>query len=599
MLTLSCRLFSAAVLAALLAVGAAGQQKLLDRIQPAQRPAGRVKTSSAVQEQLSDAEALKRANLSETNGAKLIEYLKQRTLTESEQGRIAEIIKRFGADDFDERVRATQEIESYGPAAIGPLKPAASDSDPEVAFRARQALKKVETVPHSAVASAAVKAVAKLKPDGAAAALIGFLPLADDEAVSDVIRDALVSLAIGADGKADPALVAALADVSPIRRAAAYKALITGGPSTERIRVKDAYPRVREAVLKESDTEARFTGLWALALTTREKEFIPELIALVPKLPRGRIWQVEDLLLQLAGTHPKDGRFLKSPESLAKAGDAWQAWWKEKGDSIDLAKLDYKQRVAGITDLLEMDVRYSGPGRLISLGHDLKERWRITGLRTPGDARFAPNGRIYVLETNYSTVNEMDQTGKSIRTINVGQQPVTANLLPDGGLLVICRGSVFAFDEDGKQLLNYNRPSKRHDILAGERLPSGEVVLITNNGQDKATGVVLDEKLKETKRKITLGRTYHVHTMDVIGANKVLVCESTGVAEYDIETGKQEWRFACNSPTSCQRLINGNTLICEMNFIPNGRVIEVDPSGEIVWEYQSKDSLRIGRAYRR
>jgi outer membrane protein assembly factor BamB len=87
--------------------------------------------------------------------------------------------------------------------------------------------------------------------------------------------------------------------------------------------------------------------------------------------------------------------------------------------------------------------------------------------------------------------------------------------------------------------------------------------------------------------------------MDVIGTDRVLVCESTGVAEYDIDTGKQVWRFACNSPTSCQRLINGNTLICEMNFQPNGRVIEVDPSGEIVWEYQSKDSLRIGRAYRR
>jgi hypothetical protein len=36
-----------------------------------------------------------------------------------------------------------------------------------------------------------------------------------------------------------------------------------------------------------------------------------------------------------------------------------------------------------------------------------------------------------------------------------------------------------------------------------------------------------------------------------------------------------------------------------MNFSANGRVLEVDPSGEVVWEYQGKDTLRPGRAYRR
>ena len=67
-------------------------------------------------------------------------------------------IKRFGVDDFDERVRATEAIVSFGPAAIGPLRAASRDSDPEVAFRARQALKRLETVPHTAVAAAAVRA---------------------------------------------------------------------------------------------------------------------------------------------------------------------------------------------------------------------------------------------------------------------------------------------------------------------------------------------------------------------------------------------------------------------------------------------------------
>ena len=71
---------------------------------------------------LSDEEALKQAKLSPTDGEKLLNYLKQRTLSDADQGRINDIIERFGADDFDERVKATEEIEPFGPAAIGPLK---------------------------------------------------------------------------------------------------------------------------------------------------------------------------------------------------------------------------------------------------------------------------------------------------------------------------------------------------------------------------------------------------------------------------------------------------------------------------------------------
>ncbi|MFO0826434.1 MAG: hypothetical protein U0792_25495, partial [Gemmataceae bacterium] len=206
---------------------------------------------------MSDEEALKKADLNPTNGKQLLDYLKQRTLSDTDQGKIQAIIARFGADDFEERLKATEEIERFGPAAVGPLKKAERDSDYEVAYRARLALKRVETVPHSAVAAAAVRAVVKLKPEGAAAVLIGFLPLADTDALADAIRGALISLAVK-DGKADPAIVAALDDKSPLRRAVAYAALTEGGVQTERIRVKDAYPKLREAVLKETDPEAKF-----------------------------------------------------------------------------------------------------------------------------------------------------------------------------------------------------------------------------------------------------------------------------------------------------------------------------------------------------
>jgi len=71
------------------------------------------------------------------------------------------------------------------------------------------------------------------------------------------------------------------------------------------------------------------------------------------------------------------------------------------------------------------------------------------------------------------------------------------------------------------------------------------------------------------------------------------------VAEYDLKTGKLVWKHDCppnSAPTSCQRLPNGNTLICLMN---TNQLIEVDPSGEVVWDYQAKDGLKVSRAYRR
>jgi outer membrane protein assembly factor BamB len=80
----------------------------------------------------------------------------------------------------------------------------------------------------------------------------------------------------------------------------------------------------------------------------------------------------------------------------------------------------------------------------------------------------------------------------------------------------------------------------------------------------------------------------------------VLVCEYNRVAEYNLKTGKLVWSYNCNNPNSAQRLPNGNTLITLMNDQPNGRIIELAPDGEIVWEYQSKDpGLRPVRAWRR
>lgn len=594
---MSRRFFPLAPLALLLALAPAAAQKQVLILQPGAGGTTAVPTTTTPV--LSDDEALKSAGLSTTDGAKLIGYLKLRTVSDAEQGKIQGLIKKLGGDLFDDRIKAGEQLELFGPAAIGLLKTAEKDPDAEIAYQAGRVLKRMEKIPHSAVSAAAVRAVVKLKPPEAASALLAFLPLSDSDALSEDIRGALVALA-APNGKADPALVAALTDTSAVRRSAAYTALTEGGPATERIRIKDSYEQLKAAVRKDADPETKFRGLWSLLLTTREKEFIPDMLAMIPQLSRGRIWQLEDLLLQLAGEHPEGGRFGK-PENLAKAKDAWTAWWEKKGGTIDLVKVAYKPRVLGFTDLVENDYRSgTGMSRVASLGPDLKEKWQFTNSRNPWDARVMADGKILMVE-NYSQVTDRDTNGTVLKTRTLNQ-PLSAQPLPDGGLVVICRQFIYEFDKTGAQTWMYSRVNPAGqpiaDILAGRRLPNGDTVYIT---QDQA-GVNcfrIDAKGKPVGKGITVGKMQNngfIVNMDVVGEETILICEADKVAEYDLKTGKAGWKYATNLPTSVQRLANGNTLIASSN---QNRAFEVDPAGEVVWEYKAKDGLQVSKAYRR
>ena len=72
----------------------------------------------------------------------------------------------------------------------------------------------------------------------------------------------------------------------------------------------------------------------------RDKEAVPALIDLATDLPRVQARQAEDMLRALAGaTAPR----MKSGEGKASRQqyrDAWNAWWKEHGASVNLAQLE-------------------------------------------------------------------------------------------------------------------------------------------------------------------------------------------------------------------------------------------------------------------
>jgi outer membrane protein assembly factor BamB len=154
---------------------------------------------------------------------------------------------------------------------------------------------------------------------------------------------------------------------------------------------------------------------------------------------------------------------------------------------------------------------------------------------------------------------------------------------------------IINYNKEGIQTATHGRPAA--DICAGRRLPGGDTVFVTA-APEGPNCFRLDAGLKEVGKGVTIGRQRQgvMTGMDVVGEDKILIGEPDKVVEYELSTGKAGWKHAIQGPTSVQRLANGNTLVASLGL---NLVQEVDPAGEVVWEYRAKDGRSVGRAYRR
>src|SRR2546429_8737426 len=66
-----------------------------------------------------------------TDGAGLLKYFKDRTLSQADLDRLAGIVRKLGDNDFDTREKATRDLIAAGRPAVTLLKVAAMDPDPE------------------------------------------------------------------------------------------------------------------------------------------------------------------------------------------------------------------------------------------------------------------------------------------------------------------------------------------------------------------------------------------------------------------------------------------------------------------------------------
>jgi hypothetical protein len=161
------------------------------------------------------------------DGPALLEFVRSQAKGGEGIDKVKELIRQLGDDQFEVREQAAKDLVAMGKVAVPLLRDAAKSTDPEVARRARFCLQQLGPdngpVNRSPALVAAVYLLGLRKPAGAAEVLLNALPGAEEE-VTREIRAALYALG-QAKGPADEALVKALDDKNPVKKAAARAAL--------------------------------------------------------------------------------------------------------------------------------------------------------------------------------------------------------------------------------------------------------------------------------------------------------------------------------------------------------------------------------------
>ncbi|MCI0456683.1 MAG: hypothetical protein L0Z62_06850 [Gemmataceae bacterium] len=287
--------------------------------------------ANAIRQAGEDEQLLRSAKLP-TDGPGLVAFLRKQALTDGDAKRVEGLIRRLGDRNFKVRSQAEAELTSRGPGVLALLRRAVEQPDLELRRRVEQCIKTIERTPWAEVSAAAARRLKVLRPEGASAALLAYLPFTGDEAAEEAVTEAVFALGSAA-GKEGAALSAALRDREPLRRAAAALALGARGNAGQRA-------AVREVMRADLSLQVRLRAAQGL-LMAGEREGIPVLVNAVadgnPDLAR----LADDLLRRAAGETAPPEEHVEDGPARRRLAAAWRAWWQARGGQVNLAGTDF------------------------------------------------------------------------------------------------------------------------------------------------------------------------------------------------------------------------------------------------------------------
>jgi HEAT repeat protein len=506
--------------------------------------------------------------LGSEKGDVLLEEVRKRTLTDERVRRAGMLIEKLGDDTFKVRQESESELLKMGGTIIPLLRKALKNPDLEIRNRSQKVLTQLEMDKNVPLSPVVPRLLAMRKPRGAVDAILAYIPFADDESLLDELQVALNMVAFPR-GKADPAVIRALADKVPARRAAAASALCHGP-------LADHLAQIRR-LLQDTDKNVRLRVALSLA-GAREPEAVPVLISLVGELPAEGSASAEDYLFKLARDNaPKD--LPEGDDNRKKRSDTWAKWWndnKVRVAMVDRFTPEIRARYLGYTLLIQ-----SNNNQLVELDQKDQVRMTLSGLMSPWDAHWIASNRLLIAEYNGQKVTERNTKGEVLWEKRLNFNPMQVERLRNGQTFVVGQNVLAQYDRSGREVLRITRP---HDIRSARRLRNGQIVVVTSNRQI----LRLDRTGKELK-SATVPSVYYYQN-EILDNGNVLIPLgwNNQLLEYNSD-GKQIWAVTTEQPMHATRLPNGNTLVSSQNW--PYKYLELDKSGKKLKEHVTNTYL--------
>ncbi len=443
-----------------------------------------------------------------TDGPALLAEFRKRTLSAADQDKVQALIRKLGDKSFRVREQATADLVAYGTVVVPLLRAALKGADLERQRRVERCLQTIASSARRSLPPVAARLLALRKPPGAVEALLAFLPWAEEEHLAGEVQTALTTLAVR-DGKVDPALVRALDDPLPVRRAVAAEVLARAGGA-------EARPAVRK-LLHDADPTVRIRVASALA-EANDKEAISVL--------RDALKDIERLVQQLGSDDFRKRE--DAIEALNKVGDPSLAALRAAATSSDDAQL--RQRAAQLHRAIAARLQV-----LCYEGHTA----RVTGVA------FSPDGRRLISASDDGTVRLIEaSTGKLIHCL-AHPSAYSVAFSPDGKKAISTGAgenqTLRLWDiETGKELKRF--AGYQSHVCGAAFSPDGKQVLY-GAYPDKTLRLLDVESGKDSRR--FEGHTAGVDTIALSADGKKSLSGSydTTVRLWDNATGKELKRF--------------------------------------------------------
>jgi hypothetical protein len=506
------------------------------------------------------------------DSAALIAYFQGRTPTENSPRDIAQLVRQLGHEEFSKREEASRALRLWGPPALPALRQALDDPDPERNHRARECLEHIETGTGPLVPGAAARVLALRRPTEAVAVVLNFLPHADNEHVVEELCAALLQLSPSLD-RLDPHVLACLEDPEPRRRAAVGYVVGRRGNEAQR--------RLVHRLLGDADPLVRFRTACALLLV-RDRTALPALVSLLLDGPTDLVWQVEEVLITLAGdSAPAVSLNSAGAQERRRCRDAWADWYQRGVRDIDLTRYEESDQQMGMI----LGVEYN-TNRVFEVSRAGILCWEVRNLGGPMEAEALPGGRVLIADSQSRTVSERDTQGTTWWEVKIDGEPTGVQRLANGNTFVSTCQSVMEFDRNGLQVCKFALPGDdRSNAIRKHK--NGNVIYATDSA------IVEVSPAGKKLRTVPLPRDgMWVGLCDLPG-DRFLVSNSTSgrVLEVDRD-GQILWQTKIAGACGIARGQNGTILVAA-----NNRVVEVNRLGEVVWEIATPGYVR--RVHRR